>query len=114
MHRRAGDDGARQAHQLLPPRVELTRADTVLAGDLGCGQIRSEALGDNLALLLGRPRTPRFRPGENLDASRTSTPMTVSLRCCLESLTHPMIDLVSLTGLVGFQVAPADQRNVAS
>ena len=74
MHRRAGDDGARQAHQLLPPRVELTRADTVFAGDLGCGQIRPEALGDNLAILLGRPRTPRFRPGQNLDASCTSTP----------------------------------------
>jgi hypothetical protein len=75
LHRRARDDGTRQAHQLLAPRVQLTRADPVFPGDLGCGQVRTEALGDDLALLLGRPRPPRFSPRQNLDASRTSTPM---------------------------------------
>ncbi len=67
--------GAWQTHQLLAPRVELARADPVFPGDLSGGQVRSKALGDDLALLLGCPRTPRFSPGENLDAGRTSTPM---------------------------------------
>ena len=75
LHRRAGDHGARQAHQLLPPSVKLAGADPVFAGDLGCGQIRPQAFGDDLALLVGRPRPPRFSPGQNLDASLTSAPV---------------------------------------
>jgi len=56
--RRAPDQRSSHAEQLLPPSIELSRADRVLARDLGGSQVRPETLGDNLPLLRQRPGPP--------------------------------------------------------
>ena len=55
------------AQQLLPPRIELAGADGVLARDLGRRQPQAQALRDDLALLLQRPRAPALAPRDDLD-----------------------------------------------
>ena len=47
---------------MMPPRINLPSADAVLARHLSGRQLRTEALADDLLLLLQRPRTPPLRP----------------------------------------------------
>src|SRR3954467_497619 len=68
--------GTRHVQQIAPPSVELTGADAVLACDLGRAQLRTQALGDDLALLLRRPRTPALAARDDLDLLAACAPTT--------------------------------------
>ena len=53
--------------QRLAPGVKLVRMQPVAARDRTRHRIRSQALGDNLRLLLPAPPPPPLRPSQNLD-----------------------------------------------
>src|SRR5689334_19531052 len=55
----------------MPPSVNLSGADAVLARDLRGCQLRPKALADDLALLFQRPRSSAL-PRQHLHASFTS------------------------------------------
>ncbi len=70
---RAADRGPLAAQELLAPRVDLARADPMLAGNLGRRQVRTKALADNRQLLLGRPRAPTLSTRQNLHTWAANT-----------------------------------------
>ena len=74
--RRARDQRSLHAQALLPPSVELTAADPMLAGDLRRRQIRTEALRNDLVFLLSRPRPSPFAPRDDLYPQVACAPTT--------------------------------------
>ena len=67
---------ANTARQLLTPGVELSRCDTVPVNDLARSDARSQALRDDLPLLLDRPPPPPLATRDQLDPLRASGHMT--------------------------------------
>ena len=59
--------GRTSGRSLMTPGIDLACADPVFARNLGRRQVRAKALADNRQLLLGRPRPPTLRTGENFD-----------------------------------------------
>src|SRR5512147_3162866 len=56
--------------QLLAPRIELVAMQPVAARDRTRNRVRSQALGDDLRLLLPAPPPPPLRPRQHLAAAR--------------------------------------------
>jgi hypothetical protein len=63
--------GPLDTQDLLPPRIQQTTADRVLARHGRRRRSRIQALQDNLALLLGRPNPPALTTRHQLDARST-------------------------------------------
>jgi len=76
--------GARDVQKLSPPRVEQTRADGVVACDLGRRQLRTNAFRDNLALLVQRPRAPTLASRDDLQPLAVSAPTTSRMSALIQ------------------------------
>ena len=74
--RRAGEPRHVSTKDVLPARVELPGADRVFASDFGGRQLGAEALGHDLALLLGRPGAPSLAARDELDTRPACALMT--------------------------------------
>src|ERR1700742_3427764 len=69
----------------MPPRVELSGADPMLARHLGRRQISAIALRYNLALLLHRPSPTTLASGDELQSRQTSALTTSRMSALIVS-----------------------------
>src|SRR5690242_452948 len=69
----------------MPPCVELSGADPVLARHLGRRQISAVALRHDLPLLLHRPTPPTLAPCDDLQSWRTSALTTTRMSALIFS-----------------------------
>jgi hypothetical protein len=78
--------------QLLPPGIKLPGADAVLTSHHRCRHTRLQALGHDLALLLGRPTTPLAADvhlGPQASCARTIS--RTSIPCLRSALRHAIL-----------------------